>query len=96
MKVTIHGYALPETSDVQYRLCEVFLDMDLPFIPAAGTNMKVAIEGGCFTVDLVEWDFTRPEKINVLMCEPSSDEYESLRPISQMLAQGWRKELELR
>lgn len=96
MKAVIHGFALPEDAGVKHRLEEVFLDMKLPFVPPPGTAINVSTEGGNFIVDLVEWDFTKPDQINVLMREPIPDDYESLRPLSEMLAQGWRKELELR
>lgn len=96
MKAIIHGFALSEDADVTQHLEDVFLDMKLPFIPSPGTSINVSTEGGCFTVDLVQWDFAQPDRIYVFMREPVPDEYETLRPLGKMLAQGWRKELELR
>ena len=63
--------------------------VDLPFIPQAGTYLKVTPEGEFMTVQSVMVDITaNGSPIIISMEEP--DEITQLRPWKEMIAQGWK------
>lgn len=88
MKAIIHGHAMPRNKKVEYETENLFIEIDLPFIPTKGTSLMVTPHGEYQIVDQVFWNCRNPDQIQVFIEEPEDDS--EIRPFTEMLKEGWR------
>jgi hypothetical protein len=82
MKAQVHHFC-QESEDFEPQ--DIHIMVDLPFVPAAGTMLKVARDGEFMPVDEIYFDVKTPELLEVFI---SADDI-SLFPWEVMKAQGW-------
>lgn len=90
MKAIVHGFAKPRANDSAYETENMFMVVDIPFIPTRGTAILLSPGGEYLTVAQVMWDIANPEQLEIFTEEPDPDDHLSLRPFKEMLEQGWR------
>jgi hypothetical protein len=88
MKAVIHGYSMPRAKDVPYESENLFIVIDLPFIPCEKTAIKVTPHGEYLNVAQVMWNCDQPNEIQVFTEEPMGDL--DKRQFAEMLREGWR------
>lgn len=85
MKARVYHFAKPAKKNVDY-VEEVKIDIDLPFVPAIGTALKITPNGEILIVNQVYWDAEDPAVIEVYTDEPADFGF---LPLKDMLAEGW-------
>lgn len=88
MKAIIQGYSRPKKKNAEYEVENLFIIIDMPFIPTKGSVIKVTADGEYLTVDEVLWNIQKPNEIMVFTEEP--DQLNQIRPYKEMSDQGWR------
>lgn len=88
MKTRIHHYSLPASPDAIHDAEDLVIEIDLPFVPVVGMELKVTQEGDFLTVQQVMWAIDKPDVLEVFVEAP--DDGADLRPYDEMIAQGWR------
>jgi hypothetical protein len=65
---------------------DIIIDIEMPFLPAIGMDIKPTPDSDYLRVQYVFWDISTPE-----MVEAHIDQKGRLYPLKQMKAAGWRK-----
>ncbi len=88
MRATIHYVCLPKSKRADYGSEDIIIDVEMPFVPSAGTMLKVAQEGGYLKVEDVFLDLVPGgDGLAIFIQEPG--DRNDLRPWLEMKAQGW-------
>ena len=92
MKARVHYQCQPRRKSATYEAEDICIDVDLPFVPAIGTMLKVSATGDYMKVDDVFLDLvpdgSEGEGLVVYLEEPADGP--DFRPWPEMKAQGWR------
>lgn len=88
MKAKVLTHCLPKRKTDEFECVEVVIHVDLPFVPAAGTMLKLTPDGEFLCVDQVYWSVTDPDVIDVFIEEP-----EVLPTFAFMRKEGWREDV---
>lgn len=90
MKAKVHATCQPKSkaAALQYDAENIHIVVDLPFVPAAGTMLKVSPAGDYLKVDQVYLDLTEGGEGLVVFIEEPDDSRE-LMPWKAMKAEGW-------
>lgn len=90
MKARIDYFCKPVKKGVDYELENIHMFVDIPFIPAIGTDLKVAKGGDYVAVEYVMLDLSELDEVplNIALKEPT-DELD-LKTWKEMKALGWR------
>ncbi len=65
---------------------DVCMDIEMPFLPAIGMDIKPTPDSDYMRVQFVFWDITTPG-----MVEAHINQEARLYPLKEMLAEGWRR-----
>lgn len=86
MKARIDYYCQPKTKTAEYESENIHLVVELPFIPAVGTMLKLTNDGDFIRVNDVMLDITKGgEGLCIGLEEP-----DILDPWLSMRSQGWQ------
>lgn len=88
MKAKVLSHCLPKRKTDEFECVEVVIHVDLPFVPVAGTMLKLTPDGEFLRVDQVFWSVTDPDVIDVFIEEP-----EVLPTFAFMRKEGWREDV---
>ena len=67
---------------------DVVVDLMLPFVPTVGMHMSPTLQSDFYEVERVYWTANNPDELQVYV-KP----VEPMRPVEEMLRQGWRRML---
>ncbi len=78
---------VPKDADVDYEAVHMCIEIDLPFVPAAGSFLKVTPKGDYLEVGVVYFDTAEPGVVDIWIKEDSKDK--RIPPFEELIEQGW-------
>lgn len=88
MQARIDYQCQPREEDAPYECEDISIVVDLPFVPAVGTMLKLTVEGDYIEVADVMLDLS-PEGEGLIVGLKEPEDWQ-LRSWPEMQAQGWR------
>jgi len=84
MKAVVRHTAEP-IGKQEYEAEDIYICIDIPFVPTVGTALQVTPEGDYFYVSSVYWSINDPGVLDI-----GTEDPDVLEPLEQLLAEGWR------
>lgn len=94
MKIRVNWFCKPRSKQAPYDAEEIFIDLDIEFVPPIGSYLQVHEDGILGKVgDIYIETFVRKEDVpSVFIYLDGPERAVDLRPWTEMKAQGWQIE----
>jgi len=93
MKARVDYFCKPAKKNANYECESIYMEVELPFVPAVGTMLKLTEEGDFVKINDVMLDIS-PGGHGLLVGLEEPEHVGELRPWSEMKAQGWKLDCE--